>query len=226
MKGYTSAAYTLFFLLVSAISFFPVISSSQEAASVQVVDVEGSSLVSGRDLARARNEALQEALQKAAMQVAGRFITPQDMERKSLLIKERIASRADEFIQDYRVVSETTALDIHIVSIRATVFAEGIRKELQELGMIRLEEPKRPLTQISLTIRGIRTYGDYLRCRSAMKERISGIRTILPREALWGEARFDIMTEETLPVMAELIKEKMAAEIQHQGGLALEATLK
>jgi hypothetical protein len=226
MKSYKMLSYIFSFFLVFTLVFFPAVSSGDEEAPMQVVEVEGSSLVSGHDLARARNEALQDALQKAVMQAVGRFVVPQDMERKLQLIRERIAIKAEEFIQDYRVVSETTSLDIHIVLIRATVFAESIRKELHESGVIKREEQKTALTELSLTIRGIRTYSDYLRCRSVLKERLPGIRTVLPKEASWGVVRFDMTTDVTLAAITELIREKMATEIRHDGGLTLEATLK
>jgi hypothetical protein len=82
------------------------------------------------------------------------------------------------------------------------------------------------VTRIALTILGIRTYGDYMRLRNILKERIPGIRQVVPREASWGAARFDITTEGTVAAAAERLRDKLAADIQRQGDRFLELNLK
>jgi hypothetical protein len=178
--------------------------------------VEGSASVIGGDLARARSEAVREALQKAVEQVAGRWLTPQDAAGKSHVLNEQITDRAEGFIQEYRIVSETTVLDIHTVAVRASVLADSLRKDLLGLGLIRPTQLKLPTTRISLTIRGIRTYDDYVKCRVMLKDQIPGIREIIPREASWSLARFDIAAEGTVPTLAERLREKLMVEIQYQ----------
>jgi len=59
-----------------------------------------------------------------------------------------------------------------------------------------------------------------------LKERIPGIREAAPREASWGLARFDIMTEGTVATVAERLREKLAADIQHQDDRFLELKLR
>jgi hypothetical protein len=59
-----------------------------------------------------------------------------------------------------------------------------------------------------------------------LKERIPGIREAVPREASWGLARFDIAAEGTVAAVAERLREKLGADIQHQGDRFLELNLK
>lgn len=224
MRDLQASAFILLFLAVMAC--FPAVSSCEEAVATQVVEAEGSAPVIGLDLARARNQAVRDALQQAVVQVANRFLAPQDAERKSPLLKEQIYSQAEGFIQDYRLVFETAVMDVYTVAIRATVFAGGIRNELQRLGLIRSNQPELVSARISLTIRGIRSYSDYARCHGILKERIPGIKAVVPREASWGLARFDIAADGAVPTVAERLRERLTGEIQRLDDRSLEIHLK
>jgi hypothetical protein len=59
-----------------------------------------------------------------------------------------------------------------------------------------------------------------------LKERIPGIREAVLREASWGSARFDISAEGTVAAVAERLREKLAADIQHQDDRFLELKLR
>jgi hypothetical protein len=213
-------------LLLAVMICFPAVSSCTEVMATQVVEAEGSAPVIGLDLARARKEAIQDALQKAVVQVANRFLAPQDAERKSQLLKDQIYSRAEGFIQDYRLVFETSAMDVYTVAIRVTVFADGIRNEMQALGLIRSNQYKLVSARISLTIHGIRSYGDYARCYGILKDRIPGIRAAVPREVSWGVARFDAAAEGTIPTIAERLRKELTGEIRRQDDRSLEIHLR
>jgi len=224
MKGLTLPAFIS--CLFAITSCFPLVAHGEESTSTQVIEVEGSASVTGNDLARARNEAVRDALRKAVEQTAGRWLTPQDATDISPVLREQIVDRAEGFIQEYRIVSEITALDVHTVVVRVSVLADSLRNELLKLGLIRPTQLTLPVTRISLTIRGIRSYGDYVRCRALLKDRVPGIREITPREASWGVIRFDVDAEGTVAILAERLREKLAVEIQHQGDRVLEVHLK
>jgi hypothetical protein len=209
--------------LFTLVICFPAVSHSEE---IQIIEAEGTASVTAGDLARARSEAVREALQKAVEQVAGRLLTPQDVTGNSQVIKERITDRSEGFIQEYRIVSETTALDVHTVAVRASVLADNLRKDLFELGLIKPSQLKLPIKRISLAIRGVRSYGDYVKCRTILQDRIPGIREIVLREASWSLARFDLGAEGTVPTLAEHLREKLAVEIQYQDDRVLEVHLR
>lgn len=212
-------------LILAAMLSFPAVSASEETAATEVVDTGGSAPIIGLDLARARNQAVRDALQNAVVQVATRFLTPQEAERRSPQLREQIYSQAERFIQDYRLVFESAALEVYTVAVRVTVVTGGLRKELQRLGLIGTDQPA-VAAVISLTLRGIRSYGDYARCYGTLKDRIPRIRAVVPREASWGAARFDLAVEETVPTVAERLREKLTGEIRRQDESSLEMDLK
>ena len=205
---------------------FPAVSHGQGIVPTEVVEAEGSASVTGGDLARARSEAVRDALQKAVERVAGRWLAPQEGAGNPPVFKTQIIARAEGFIQEYRIVSEATAFDVHTVAVRVSVLAESLRKDLLELGLIKPTQRKLPVTRISLTIRGIRTYGDYVKCRAMLKDRIPGIREIIPREASWSLARFAVAAEGTVQTLTERLRETLAVEIQYQDDRVLEVHLR
>ncbi len=214
------------FFLFAVMILCPSLSPGEERGGTQVFETEGIAAVIGSDLARAREGAVRDALQKAITRATGQWLTPQDVERKYERLKERLYDRAEEFTQDYSILFERSDPDIYSVTVRATVFSDRIRKDLQELGLINSPVQHPSVTVIFMTIRGIRTYSDYVRLRGMLKERIPGIREALPREASWGLARFDIAAEGTIAAVAERLKEKLAADIQHQDDRFLELRLR
>ncbi len=205
---------------------FPVVSHGEGVAPTEVVEAEGSASVTGGDLARARSEAVRDALRKAFERVAGRWLAPQDAAGKPQVLKAQITDRAEGFIQEYRIVSEMTVFDVHTVTVRVSVLADSLQKELLGLGLIKPTPLKLPVTPISLTIRGILTYGDYVKCRAMLKDRIPGIREIIPREASWSLARFDVTAEGTVQALAKRLRETLAVEIQYQDDRILEIHLR
>jgi len=204
----------------------PEISYSAETMATQVVEAEGSAQVIGLDLARARNEAVRDALLKAVEQVANRFLSPRVAEREARLLNEQIYSQAEGFVQDYRLLFETSVMDVYTVTIRATVFADGISGELLRLGLITSYPPTPVAAGISLTIHGIRSYGDYARAYGILKDRIPGVRAAAPREMSWGLARFDISMEGRIPAVAERLRDRLRGEIQSQDDQSLEIRLR
>ncbi|MHB9099204.1 MAG: flagellar assembly protein T N-terminal domain-containing protein [Syntrophales bacterium] len=221
----SSPLLPVIFFLFAIMICAPSISPAEEVLPTQAVETEGSARITGGDLARARNEAVRDALQKAVEQVAGRWLAPQEVAKRSPVLKEQITDRAEGFIQEYKIVSEVTAVDHYTVAIRATVLADSLRNDLRGLGLIRQTQLKPSVSRISLTIRGIRTYGDYIRCREVLKEKIPEIREIVPREASWGLVRFDIAADGTAQTVAERLRDKLAVEIQRQDDRVLEVQL-
>jgi hypothetical protein len=217
------AAAVIFFSLI--LVGFPVVSDCAEMP-IQVVESEGSSVIVGGDRARARNEAVRDALQKAVAQVVSLWLMPQADERATVLLRERIYGKSEGFIQDYRVVSETVLQDLYTVAIRVSVLSGLVKGDLRELGLVGSAEAKRPVRRISLVIRGIRDYSGYSRCHGILTGEGTVIREVSLREASWGAARFEIAAEAAVPVLSEWLQTKMVADIRHQDERTVEVDLR
>ena len=224
MKTLTIAAFVFTHLFLMTVS--PATAVDREGASIQVVDTEGNTPLLGQDRAQGRSEAVRNALGKAVEQVASRWVSPPKAERKKKLLKERIYDRAEGYIHDFRIVSETSSSDFYTVTVRSTVFAESVRDDLQELGMIGATTHRLPPIRVSLAVQGIRNYGDYCRCREILKGKNTEIRELMIREVSWGMARFDLAANDTTESVAARLREKMDFDILFQNSGVLEVNLK
>jgi len=223
MKGLTSAL-SIFLLLLILIAF-PAASLCAEMP-IRVVESEGSAIVTDNDRARARSEAVRDALQKAVVEVASAWLLPGHDPQQSDLLREQIYKKAEGFIQDYRVISESVSQDLFTVVIKASVLADNVENDLRGLGLGVPKESQVRMSTISLVIRGIGDYASYSRCRSILREGKTGIREIILREASWGLARFDVMAEASVPVLSGWLHEKMGADIRYQDEKTLEVDLR
>lgn len=217
---------TFSFLFLMAIASYPAVSPGEERGGIREVETEGIAAVVGFNLAAARDEAVRDALQKAVARTAGRWLAPQEEERQYKVLKERLYDRAEGFIQDFRILFEISDSEIYSVTVRATVLAEGIRKDLQELGLITFPLQNPPLIRISLTLRGVRGYGDYVRWRAMLQDLLPGIRAVITREASWGTTRFDVAVEGTVSAVADRLREKLGVEVQQKDDRVLEVNLR
>jgi hypothetical protein len=225
MMGF-KGIFTFSLLFLMAIASYPGVSPGEERSGIQVVETEGIAAVVGFDLAAARDEAVRDALQKAVARTAGRWLAPQQEERQYKVLKEKLYDRAEGFIQDFRILFEISDSEIYSVTVRATVFAEDIRKDLQELGLIASPLQNPPLIRISLTLRGVRDYGDYVRWRAMLQDLLPGIRGVILREASWGMTRFEVAVEGTVSAVAARLREKLGVEVQQRDERAMEVDLR
>jgi|GEM_PF-996826 len=213
------------FLLLSAAFCFPAVSAGDEGRGVHVVEAEGIAAVTGLDVAGARDEAVRDALQKAVERTAGQWLSPEDLARRYEKLKEKLYDRAEGFIQDFRILFEISDSDIYSVNVRATVFADSVREELEHLNLIGPPLRRPSPTVISLTLKGIRDYGGYARWKGVLKDALPGIRVITPREASWGAVRFEVTVEGTAAAVSEGLREKLGVEVRQSGDRSLEVDL-
>ena len=75
-------------------------------------------------------------------------------------------------------------------------------------------------------MRRVHDYGSYIRWKGVLKDVIPGIREIIPREASWGTARFDVTVEERAAAVSERLREKLGVEVRQPDDHSLEIILR
>jgi len=101
------------------------------------VEAEGKGLIVNDDTARARQEALKDALENAIQQGASSFLPRESMEENFELLDARIYSRASEFVNSYRILEEKDEEGLYKIKIEADVEEEELEKEIAALGLLR-----------------------------------------------------------------------------------------
>ena len=156
--------------------------------SEAVIDVESSVTVKNGDGAQAHRDAVESALQKAVEQATAGVLTPEIMRDKARLLKEKIFLKADQYIQDYRIIDKRADYGVYTLTVRITVSPELIKSDLRALGFAKELPRGTPAAPVTITLHGIKTYGDYARFREYVKTGLKGVEEVRQRSMAWGTA--------------------------------------
>jgi len=180
---------------------------SQNHEDIKTVNTEGTSIIINDDLASARNNAIQDALQKAVENVVITLVPTKTMASQSHIIRDNLYSKSSEYIHDYRITSEKTYQTVYTVNVRSTLFASSIRDDLQDLGLLIVEKKQVPITVVVLTVRGLKSYTDFAKVKELLKTKMKAVKNIYQRRFEWGMARLDLDIQGTVQSLAgELVK--------------------
>lgn len=118
----------------------------QRLATVYVV---GSSSVHGGDMSAGRDEAVEDSLVAAVTQVIGELMPPETMAGQFQVLSESILAHTDQFISDYKMLTETTHARTHRVLVKANVSVQQLKAAMKRAGIY---IGQRQLPQILLCI--------------------------------------------------------------------------
>ena len=179
----------------------------QDNEDIKTVNTEGTSNTINGDFANARNNAIQDALQKAVEQVVITLIPDKIISSQSQIIRDHIYAKSSEYIHDYRIISERQYQAAYQVNVRATLFASSIRDDLQGIGILIVEKKQIPITIVFVTVRGLKSYSDFAKVKELLKTKMKAVTNIYQRRFEWGMARLDLEIQGTAQSFAgELVK--------------------
>lgn len=143
-----------FFLLISL--FFPLLTRGASGAEkVKTVSTTG---VAPAGLDTSRKEAIQDALRNAVKEGMGTFVTADLMVKNKEIVDEKILSRTEGYVQDYRILNEEETGGLYRVEIEATVKLGELKNELKAIGLL-LERKQMPRVMVMV---GTRVGNNYL----------------------------------------------------------------
>lgn len=195
-------------LSLSAVAFpdFPCFSRDDD--DIRILEVEGTGKVINDDFARARNEAIRDALRRAVDEAAAVWLPADLSAQKTRAVKEALDTRAEGFIQDYRITAEKHYQDVYSVVVRATVSAGNIKKDLLALGFIKALQPGDTTALVTLTIHGLTSYADYVKLKKLLRSGLGGVKSISERQIEWKTARVDLQIAGTAKSLATELASK------------------
>jgi hypothetical protein len=182
-------------LISGVVSMFLVGSlPAQEIAGKELLtaDVEGTAVVRNNDLARARDEAIRDALQnavdKAEAELSGRGQTNKP---------KRFS--AEKYVRSYRILSEKQAGVVYRVDVSAVVDAALLFDDTYA------RKAKQPPTKITLTVRGITNYTDYGRIRDYLDLQVKHCGRLSPKTIAWQRVDFELDLCESTEIFADTL---------------------
>jgi len=108
------------------------------------VDVIGRGKIYRDDLAKARSNAIADALQGVVEKAVGLVLSTASVVEDFQLLSDQVYNQTEAFISDYKVLTESTAGGYYRVLVRATVSLSGIQDRLETTGVL-MTDKKLPI---------------------------------------------------------------------------------
>jgi len=183
--------YPLLLILILII-FFPIPISAQNDESVLNLSLEGSAKIRRNDVAAAREEAIQDALEKAMLEAISKVLTVPIKDEKFQWAKNIIINEQDKYIQYYKIAEEKKQSQNFIVNVNVVVVLSSLKNDLQKMGFLQTSKSEKSSIKVSLTVIGLKKYSEFLHLKDFLQNRPKLIKNIYPCSFKWSEAHFEI----------------------------------
>ena len=114
----------------------PGLETGYQTDETRTVDVIGRGTIYRDDVARARDNAIADALQGVVEQAVGLVISPASVVQDFQLLSDRVYNQTEAFIHDYKVLTESKSGRYYRVVVRATVSMSAVQDKLQSIGTL------------------------------------------------------------------------------------------
>jgi len=143
---------------------------------------EGEAVIVGDDLEGAKKQALDTALAKAfaaaLLQGLPAGLSPV---RQEELVRE-LAPLHRDFLLQFRIVSESAADQVLLVTVEALFSDSQIREELKRRGIVEKEPREEAAFLMDIAIRGVSSFQQYQKWVQDLPKRVSGVAKVQPLE--------------------------------------------
>lgn len=192
----------MIFLIMMGTGVFPVDVHPHGNLTLQV---EGRAAVVKDDEARARREAVKNALEKAILQACARIL-PKKVEQESFqAVKSLLIGRTDRYVNHYSIASESRRQNEYIAEVQAIVAMPPLREDLAQMGMLPDSEAKES-SVVLLSLRGIRKYADFKRMNTFLQSRPQLVKSRYPCRLEWQRIDCDLTLSEPVQIFTAELK--------------------
>jgi len=167
-------------VLVAAAIILCGTAAAQRTGDTRTLTVVGAAAVQGSNIAAARDAAIANGLMQAVCLATVEIASPEGFAENFKKLSELLLDRPDEYIQDFKVLSEATFAKNHRVLVQATVAGNKIREALAGAGLLR-EKAVMGASRVALTVEGTGSLGNFVKFRKSLGG-IAGIEGIQVQE--------------------------------------------
>jgi len=97
---------------------------------------DGIAAIVGGNTALARDAAITDALKNAVEQAVGTIVSAEKIAPNHQLLDDKIYTRTEAYVRNYRITSEKSIGNLYQVTIRADVSTEKLKNDLSALGLL------------------------------------------------------------------------------------------
>ncbi len=177
-------------LILITFILLPVYAQNDE--DVLSLYVEGSAKIKQNDVAGARGEAIQNALEKAILKAVSKLLAVPTNDEKFQQAKNIIISEQDKYVQYYKIAEEKRQAQNFIVNVNVVLALSSLKNDLHKMGFLQTAGSGKNNIKVSLRVIGLKKYLDYLNLKDFLQNRTKLIKNIYPCNFQWSEAHCEI----------------------------------
>jgi hypothetical protein len=183
--------YLLLSILV-LITFNSIPVYAQNDEGVLSLYVEGSAKIKLNDVAGAREEAIQDALEKAILKAVSKVLAVPIKDEKFQQAKNIIVNEQDKYVQYYKITEEKRQSQNFIVNVNVMIALSSLKNDLHKMGFLQTSPAGKNNIRVSLSVIGLKKYSDFVHLKEFLQNRTKLVKNIYPCSFKWSEAHFEI----------------------------------
>jgi len=176
------------FLIVGAIT--PL--SAAELPQVKELMVVGAGELVAGDVGKARQDAILNALKEAVRISLLEFIPSSLLDENAVALDTEIFSRVTQYVQTFKILSETGKADGHEVLLQAQIDLHKLRDSLSAIGLLGEKAAQGEIVRIRMVLVEVSRYPWYREFEDFLREDLDFIRGVRLRSVMTGEFTMDI----------------------------------
>jgi hypothetical protein len=176
------------FLIVGAIT--PL--SAAELPQVKELMVVGAGELVAGDVGKARQDAILNALKEAVRISLLEFIPSSLLDENAVALDTEIFSRVTQYVQTFKILSETGKADGHEVLLQAQIDLHKLRDSLSAIGLLGEKAAQGEIVRIRMVLVEVSRYPWYREFEDFLREGLDFIRGVRLRSVMTGEFTMDI----------------------------------
>ena len=209
MKKYLSLP-----VIIIVIFFAFAVYAQKEVNSNVTLSVEGSVKIKNENVAKAREEAIQNALEKAILETGSRLSELSVNDENFQIIKRIIVQEPDKYIVYYTITQEGRQEQEFNVKANVVVASVALKNDLHKMGFIHNNLKDKNKAGVFLSVKGIKSYATYSKIKNILQSRVNLVKNIYPCTFTWQKAEFEIeMAGDT---------QSLGVELEQNAGCVLE----
>jgi hypothetical protein len=120
------------------------------------------------------------------------FSPPTVLEENAAALDIEIFSRVTEYVETFKIVSETGGSDGHQVLLQAQVDLHKLRSSLLDMGLLEQESSQEEVVQVRMILAEVSRYPWYREFEDFLREDLSFIKGVRLRSVMTGEFTMEI----------------------------------
>jgi hypothetical protein len=166
--------------------------SATELPQVKELMVVGSGKMVEGNIGRARQDAILNALKEAVRISLLEFIPSPMLEENTIALDMEIFDQVTQYVQTFKILSETGRADGHEVLLQAQVDLHKLKESLEAIGLLGEKAVQEEIVRIRMVLAEVSRYPWYREFEDFLREGLDFIREVQLRSVMTGEFTMDI----------------------------------